>query len=242
MLLEDLLGRQGQRPARVLYGFIDHGLRNVAAPLWLWSLSFNERTVETPYALLTPDGRLERHPPEGYPSLPLHRQLALVALIENFLLKRRAGRRRAMAVSVTKLLIAEMAERCRAAGVEFWLVFLSTPKTVKRTYAEYAAAHHIDVIDCDHEYGPEGIVPGEHTRTGRFIGAGETASQPRSPSRSACRGARPTGHSGRSVFTMQPSARLIIVTGRRRPDRTHAGRLRSISVRRGPADVGTATR
>jgi hypothetical protein len=179
LLLEQLLGRDGHRPARVLYGFLDHGWRNVAAPRWLQALSLNVNTVATPYATLTPDGRLERHPPEAYPSLPLHRYLASVALVENALVQRRAAGRQAMATPVTELLIKEMADLCRAAGVEFSLVFLSVPKPTRAAYAAYAREHDIDVIDCDQQPRVDEMVPGEmahpngavHRRWGDCIAA-----------------------------------------------------------------------
>jgi hypothetical protein len=179
--LDQLLRREGQqRPARVLYGFINHGGRNVAAPRWLRGLAVDKLPAATPYCSLTADGRLQRHPPEGYPSLPFHEHLALVALLEKAWLAWRAGGRYASAVPVTQLLLLEMAERCRAAGVGFSLVVLHVPEAVKALYMAYAEQQRIDVIDCNQEhYDP---VPGEvhpnaaaHRRWGDCIAAALTA-------------------------------------------------------------------
>jgi len=150
MLLDEVLRREErERPGRVLYGFIDHAGRNIASPLWLWALSFNTRAAATPYCTLTPEGRLERHPPEAYPSFPFHEQLALVALLEKSWLDWRARPRAGMGPAVTQRLISEMAERCRAAGVGFSLVMLHLPDAKKAVYAAYARDHGIDVIDCN---------------------------------------------------------------------------------------------
>jgi hypothetical protein len=161
LLLEQLLGTSGQRPARVLYGFLDHGWRNVAAPWWLLALSLNQHTVATPYATVTADGRLERHPPEAYPSLPLHESLASVALLENAWVHWRGDPRQRMALQVTKLLLAEMADLCRAHGVGFSVVFLTLPKWAKHAYGRFAEQRGIDVIDCDQQLTPGDSVPGD---------------------------------------------------------------------------------
>jgi hypothetical protein len=178
LVLEQILNGGGPRPAWVLYGFIDHGWRNVAAPYWLWALSLNQNTVATPYATIGPDGGLLRHAPEAYPSLPLHQYLASVALLENAWMRGHAGGRQKMAVPVTKRLLNEMAELTRAAGVGFSVVMLNVPDKIEKVYGEYAREHHIDVIDCDQQFGLQDIVPGEvhpngpaHTRWGDCIAA-----------------------------------------------------------------------
>jgi hypothetical protein len=179
LLLEQLLGRTGRsRPRHVLYGFIDHSGRNVASPLWLWGLSFNTRAAATPYCTLDAKGRLERHPPEAYLSLPLHEHLALVALLERLWVERRARGREANAVRVTQLLIEELAERCRAAGVGFSMVLLTVPDVVKATYTTFAEQRHIDVIDCNLHLTAADTVPGDahpnaavHRRWGDCVAA-----------------------------------------------------------------------
>jgi len=178
LVLEQLLGRDGERPARVLYGFIDHSWRNVAAPIWLRMLSYTEQTVATPYCTLTPDGHLERHPPAASPSLPLHDRLASVAALENAWLWRQAGPRQPMAQRVTELLLNEMVRLCQAHGLGFSMVLLSVPDRLAATYVAYGRAHGIDVIDCNQQPGADDIVPGEahpngrlHRRWGECIGA-----------------------------------------------------------------------
>ena len=161
MVIEQLIGHDGRRPARVLYGFIDHGARNVAAATWLWALSFNQHTIATPYCTLSADNQLERHPPEAYPSLPLHEYLASVTLLEGKLLEHQVNGRWKMAVPVTRLLLQEMADECRAAGVGFSLVLLHVPPQVKEAYERFARDHQIDVIDCNRALTVADIVPGE---------------------------------------------------------------------------------
>jgi hypothetical protein len=161
IVLEQMLDGAGPRPAWVLYGFIDHGWRNVAAPYWLWALSLNQNTVATPYATIGPDGGLLRHAPEAYPSLPLHGSLASVALLENAWMRRRADGRQKMAAPVTERLLDAMAELTRSAGVGFSVVMLNVPGKVEKAYGDYARLHGIDVIDCDQQFGREDIVPGE---------------------------------------------------------------------------------
>jgi hypothetical protein len=177
LTLEQILGGDGPRPVRVLYGFLDHGRRNVAAPAWLEGLAFTGIAAGTPYVTLTPAGGLERHPPEAYVSLPLPEHLAAVALLERAWTSWRAGDRAAAAPQVTKLLIREMAERCRAAGVGFSLVFLNGTKGVEREYAAFAAQNHIDMIACGQHIGGQ-VVPGDahpnaavHRRWGECVAA-----------------------------------------------------------------------
>jgi hypothetical protein len=162
LLLEQLARDERQRPARVLYGFIDHSLRNVAAPLWLWALSYNEPPAATPYCTLGPGGDLVSHAPAAYPSLPLHQHSALVALLEKNLAAWQARSRTAYPVRVTQLLLQEMNDRSRKAGVGFSLVFLHVPESVRATYGSFAREHQIDVIDCNREsLTPADVVRGE---------------------------------------------------------------------------------
>jgi hypothetical protein len=161
MVMEQALSQE-PRPAHVLYGFMDHAPRNVAAPDWLWTLSFCKGKVATPFCTLTPDGRLERHPPEGYPSLPLHDHLAAVDLLENHLLQRQTGTRAAQGVPVTRLLLDEMASLARSHGVGFSIVVLHMADQVKDRYKPYAQQHGIDVIDCNRPtFTRAELVPGD---------------------------------------------------------------------------------
>jgi hypothetical protein len=66
-----------------------------------------------------------------------------------------------MAAAVTKLLIKEMADLCRAHGVGFSVVILTLPKGAKKSYAGFAAKHGIDVIDCNQQLTAADAVPGE---------------------------------------------------------------------------------
>jgi hypothetical protein len=160
LLLEALL-RSDHPPRRVLYGDIGAELRNIASPMWLAMLTATGSTAATPYCTLGRDGRLERHPPAAYPTFPLHDRLASVAVLERAWANFRHGGREATAQSVTELVIAEMAERCRMAGVGFSLAILTLPDPVRRARLDFARARGIDVIDCDAKLAPSDSVPGE---------------------------------------------------------------------------------
>jgi hypothetical protein len=150
MVMEELFAEPASsRPAHVLYGFIDHRGRNVASSPWLFALSLNTHSAATPYATLTPDDQLVRHPPEAYPSLPFHEYLASVALLESSWVQWHAGPRLAGSGRVTRRLVQEMAERSRAAGVGFSVVVLNVPKALAAVYLAYGRQASIDVIDCN---------------------------------------------------------------------------------------------
>jgi len=149
LVLEELLNSGAPPPARVIYGFIDHGVRNVAAPNWLQALALTDHPAAVPYCTVNLDDNLECHPPQAYPALPLDQYLAFVELLENRLLWSEAGARPNMAVRVTKLLIERMATLCREHGVEFSVALLYAPELVQKTYVPYMERHHIDVIDCN---------------------------------------------------------------------------------------------
>ncbi len=161
LVLEKLFASDRPRPQWVFYGFIDHAWRNVAAPYWLWALSFNRHTVATPFVTLAGDGSLLRHAPEAYPSLPLHEELASVALLENQLMRWRAGNRQQMGVPATKLLLGQMAALCRANGAGFSAVVLTMPPRIEKPYARYGVDNHVDIIDCNQQLGAADIVVGE---------------------------------------------------------------------------------
>jgi len=167
LLLEQLLGRDGQRPSRVLYGFIEqHELRNVADRSWLFALAATPHLAATPYCTLTADHRLERHRPIAYPSMPLHRYLASMVALELTLFDWRAPERSQSMDEVTEQLIAEMAALCRTHGVDFSLVILNAPQTIAAKYRLYAEQHQIDVIDCNQQLTPGDRVPGDGHPTG----------------------------------------------------------------------------
>jgi hypothetical protein len=161
IVLEELFASDRPRPQWVIYGFIDHAWRNVAAPYWLWALSFNRHSVATPFAMLALDGGAQRHAPEAYPSLPLHEKLASVALLENALMRWRAAGREQMGGPVTKALLSEMAALCHANGAGFSAVVLTMPPQVAKTYASYGRNNGVDILACNQRLRAEDIVVGE---------------------------------------------------------------------------------
>jgi hypothetical protein len=101
------------------------------------------------------------HSPAAYPSWPLHDRLASVALLESTWVNFRDGGRTAMAQSVTERLIAQIADRCREAGVDFSLVILMLAEPARQSRLAFARAHGIDVIDCNVTTSLSDLVPGE---------------------------------------------------------------------------------
>ncbi|MBY0273802.1 hypothetical protein K2Z84_00560 [Candidatus Binatia bacterium] len=162
MLLEQLFAA-GERPTRVVYGFHQsHEDRNVAAPRWLAMLERFSRTggITLPYASLRPDGSIERHPPERYPTLPLRGTLASVAYVEDLLVRpaklRVLGKRR-----VTEQLILAMRDLCVRHGVRFDVVLLQASAEARSAYGRFFAREKIAYADCVVPIPPELRVPGE---------------------------------------------------------------------------------
>jgi len=163
LLLERVLA-SGERPARVLYGFIpQHGARNVGDPSWLKALGIlsGQNITGPPYTTLAADGGLIRHPPEPYPAWPLRAHSAAMTLLQDTSYAFAARDRARTSDEVTRRLVAEMAERSRAAGARFSVVLLSVGAREREAIVPFARARGIDVIDCDRPLGLSDRVPGE---------------------------------------------------------------------------------
>lgn len=162
LLMEKLLADEGRRPAWVLYGDIGHDLRNIGSLTWLAMLAGTRSTVATPYATLRANGTLMRHPPESYPSLPLHAQLASVALLENVWARWQVSNRKGTSPrQLTDRLITEMATVAQRAGVKFSIVILTLDEHIRRARLGFAAQNRLDVIDCHQQLSPTLTVQGE---------------------------------------------------------------------------------
>jgi hypothetical protein len=162
LMLEQLFAA-GERPTRVIYGFHEsHEDRNVAAPRWLAMLERFSRTggITLPYATLGRDGRLVRHPPERYPTLPLRSSLASVAFVEDLLVRARLprvlGKRR-----VTEELIVALRDLCERYGARFDVVLLQANPPARAAYARFFEQAGIGYADCVVPIPPELRVPGE---------------------------------------------------------------------------------
>jgi hypothetical protein len=169
LLLERVLA-SGERPSHVLYGYIpQHGVRNVAEPHWVRLLTiFNDpRTVGVPYCSLGASGQLVRHPPEFYPTWPLHDRSAAVALLEWHWARRSAARRQAEEYEVTRQLVREMAALCRAHGIRFSIVVLHVDPPRRDVLLPFARAQGIDVIDCNRPLGRDEFIHGGTHPNGR---------------------------------------------------------------------------
>ena len=127
LLLERLLA-EGPVPSRILYAYADgHELRNVAHPLWTYSLTKFSRhgMVAVPFCELGTDGKLYREAPEHYPDWPLKRQLASMAFLELKYMQLTRWKRVDEAPAVTELLLREMVRVARRYGSDFHVVFLN---------------------------------------------------------------------------------------------------------------------
>src|SRR6185369_14323260 len=92
-----------------------------------------------------------RHPPQSYPSLPLHEVLASVALLEDTLATRWLARDRAGTdgLLMTEALIGELDALCRRHGVGFSVVMLALNEKLRQQRLAWAQQHQVDVIDCN---------------------------------------------------------------------------------------------
>ena len=186
LLLEQLLAT-GKRPAWVLYGDIGHEPRNVAAPYWLKMIGTKSSTpVEIPYATLAANGQVMRHPPIGWPSVPLHKYLASAVVLERAWSEVRPMPTEEVARWITEGLIEEMAATARAHGARFSDVLLELPDSTAWARRRFARDHDVDVIDCRETIYPEDKVPGEghpnasvHRRWGDCIAAAMADRLPR---------------------------------------------------------------
>jgi hypothetical protein len=163
LLLEQMLA-QGPPPARVLYGYMQgHEARNVAHPLWTFSLTKYSRQglVEVPFCTLDGDGHLQRRPAEHYPAWPLEGDLAVVNFLEESYMRREAMERTAEAQQVTDLLMLEMGDLCRRHGVKFAVVLLYADDAMRDHYSRLLREHDVDLIDCARPLTAETRVPGD---------------------------------------------------------------------------------
>jgi hypothetical protein len=162
LLLERVLA-SGERPARVLLGYIsEQAGRNVAPAYWIKLLNAlsREGPVAVPYCTLDGGHRLVRHPPEPYPAWPLHRRSAAVAFLEWRWFELSGRARIVQSDEVTRLVIAEIADLCRAHAIPFSLVILHV-HPAHQDVVPFARSRGIDVIDCRRSLGPADLVPGE---------------------------------------------------------------------------------
>lgn len=163
LLLEELLAR-GERPARVLYGFIEwHEDRNVAAPHWLAMLDRNAHrgNLAVPYATLDARGALVRHPAARAESWPLQGWLSTVSFLERAYAEWIAGPRVAQKRAVTERVLLEMRDLCARHGIPFAVVFLQGSLPVVRQYARFLHQNGIPFADCVVPIPPALRVPGE---------------------------------------------------------------------------------
>jgi hypothetical protein len=149
--LEQLLDEESPRPRIVVYGFIDdHERRNVAPFAWLKGLSLVARlgTVRVPYCTIRPDGTLVRHPPEGFPTWPLHDVLAAVAFAEESWKTFAARGRESQGPAVTRALLVEMAQLARRRGAQFVVALLAAKNSNQEAYRAFAREADINLADC----------------------------------------------------------------------------------------------
>jgi hypothetical protein len=169
LVLEEELPRLVS-PRVVVYGLIDHDeVRNVAPARWLASLQrFSRRGhAATPYATLDSDGRIVRHPPEAYLSLPLHEHLATVAFVERVVMDARTRGRDAQGAAVTRELLRQMRDVCTEEGATLVVALLRASAADQRRFRELARSEGIAFVDCVVPLTDELRVPGEGHPNGR---------------------------------------------------------------------------
>lgn len=151
LLRLDQLLAQGLKPTRVLYGYMQgHELRNVAHPYWLLLLESHstQGMVSVPYATLGGGGELLRHPPERAPGWPLRGYLASVSLLERDWAMLARAERIEKWQEITDRILLDMAQLCRANGIDFAVVLLEAQPLSKDHYARLLGSHNIRLIDC----------------------------------------------------------------------------------------------
>lgn len=161
----------GHTASRVIYGFIAHHEdRNVAPNAWIRALATAQRRrlSAVPWVSIGSDGRLERHPPDGYRLWPGSGRSALIAGLQDRLeaLARRSRTERKREIAFR--LLDEMMALCRRNGAALTVVALSAPAPVQTAYASHLARHGVALVDCDHELTPELRVPDEGHPNGRL--------------------------------------------------------------------------
>lgn len=174
LMLERVFAEQPS-PATVVYGFIvGHERRNVAVEGWLDILSryANRAMVRLPYCTVEGDGRLVRHPPEAYPSWPMARWLASVALLQDVYCRGRCYRRSLFwhrRVVTGKLLLA-MNDRCHRHGAKLLVAVLFGDPEFKYYYSCFFRKHGIWAVDCTHPHALADHlrVPGDGHPNGRL--------------------------------------------------------------------------
>lgn len=138
-------------PRLVVYSFIfHHETRNVAEASWLRALSlFSKRGMpRVPFVTVADDGRLVRHPPQGYPRLPFRLRSATISLMGDAYTWLRAGGRASQKTQATRLLMREMANTAREYDAELLVVLLSAPPKMAAAYIDYLNGESIAVADC----------------------------------------------------------------------------------------------
>ncbi len=153
-------------PKLVLYGFIDHHeIRNVATARWLRKLSRWSRRghVHVPYATVSENCELVRHPPEDYGRpFPLRDSLAIAEFAERIYkeLKIRIAREHQKR-QVTECLLLKLNTISQAHGAQFAVAILEAEPETKTHYKDFLKQRQILAIDCAYPRTPETMVLGE---------------------------------------------------------------------------------
>lgn len=176
MLLQELIERQGIRPALVIYGFVTfHADRNVMTYPMLEALrSFGGERFSPPHAEAR-TGELQTFPPFVVPAWPLEEHSALVTLLHQTELRLRLANREEQRAQVTSLLLAQMQRTVEAAHGRLLVATLwnggPDPETYRRVTADMRKAEiaQIDVTYAGAETRPEKILVGGTGHPGAII-------------------------------------------------------------------------
>jgi len=152
------------RPRLVLHNFIEaHELRNAAPDSWLEDLARLSRRghVRVPRATLDENGKLVRHPPEGYIELPFRERSALVNTLGRAFMHFRTLGRLSTKRAVTEQILLEMDRVAEKSGAELLVVLLRASPKGRKHYLHFLSKHGVAVVDCIREMTKDDLVPGE---------------------------------------------------------------------------------
>lgn len=155
---------EAKRPVLVIYGFLEHHeVRNAATASWLELLARLSRRghVAVPFATIGLDGELDRHPPFGFPELPLRSRSVLVTAVERTYVNLRARRHEGLGRALTERILLEMSSTVRAANAELLVVLLDGTSEARQHYELFLSRNQIAVLDCFCEEIVERSVPGD---------------------------------------------------------------------------------
>ncbi|GIW79790.1 MAG: hypothetical protein KatS3mg105_1597 [Gemmatales bacterium] len=128
------------KPTVFIYGFNDfHEARNVADPanLRAWVRRSSTGNLTVPYCTLDDQGNLQAQVFASYPSLPLRRYSAIVALVEDSYVAITGQSRVAQKRAVTERLLLQMQRYCRDRQIQLVVLMQHLNDECKQHYTSF---------------------------------------------------------------------------------------------------------